>query len=317
MNTVPRCKVAVIGAGSMAREHLRAFAAVPGVELAGIHSRTRAKAEALAAEFKIGCVCDSVAELHSRTRAELVVVTVFETAMRAVTEAACEFPWTLLLEKPPGADLAEAEAILAAAAARQRRVFVALNRRFLSSSRAAAAALASQPGPRYIHVQDQQSLDTARAIGHPERVVANWMFANSIHLVDYLRFLGRGRITGIEHGARWTPEKPFMVLAQVRFESGDLGCYEGVWHGPGPWAVQVTTADKRWEMRPLEQAVFQTAGTRQLQPVPVHDWDREFKPGFRLQAEHAAAAALNQPSEAVPLAEALETMRLIHAIFAP
>ena len=42
-------KVAFVGAGYMAEEHMRAFAGLPGVIIAGIHSRTRARAEKLAA----------------------------------------------------------------------------------------------------------------------------------------------------------------------------------------------------------------------------------------------------------------------------
>ena len=41
-------RIAFVGAGGMAREHGRAFRDIPGVILSGIHSRTRAKAEALA-----------------------------------------------------------------------------------------------------------------------------------------------------------------------------------------------------------------------------------------------------------------------------
>src|ERR1041385_1274629 len=96
------CKVAIVGAGNMAREHIRAFMDVPGVVVAGIHSRTRARAESLAAEFGIGHVCDSAAELYDRTRADLVVVTVSETSANPVARTCFEFPWTILLEKPPG-----------------------------------------------------------------------------------------------------------------------------------------------------------------------------------------------------------------------
>ena len=42
-------RVAIVGAGAMAREHIRAFADVPRVTVCGIHSRTREKAEKLAA----------------------------------------------------------------------------------------------------------------------------------------------------------------------------------------------------------------------------------------------------------------------------
>lgn len=308
--------MAFVGAGGMTREHVRAFRDVPGVSLVGLHSRTRAKAEALAGELGIATVCDSVQELHERSRADLVVISVPELAARAVATASFEFPWTVLAEKPLGCDLDDALAIEAVAKARSRRVLVGLNRRFLSSTRTVLADLARQDGPRFIQVHDQQSLATARAIGHPEAVVQRWMYANSIHLIDMLRVLGRGRVQAVNVALPFAQEASIAVVATVDFESGDRGLYQGVWSGPGPWAVSVTTAAKRWEMRPLEQASFQLAGERHLNPVEVEACDKEFKPGFRLQAEHAVAAALGRPSEAATLDEAMETMRLVAAVYA-
>src|SRR4029077_12521793 len=126
--------VAVLGAGSMAREHVRAFADVPEVAVVGIHSRTPAKAEALAKELKVADVYSSIPELYERTRADLVVVAVPELAARSVSEACFAFPWAVLLEKPAGYNLADAEAIQATAKSKKRRVWVGLNRRFLSST---------------------------------------------------------------------------------------------------------------------------------------------------------------------------------------
>src|SRR6185295_18796634 len=105
------CKVAIVGAGNMAREHIRAFMDVPGVDIAGIQSRTRARAASLANEFNIPIVADSVPELYERTRAELAVISVSETSTREVCIAAFGFPWTVLIEKPPGYNLPEAESI--------------------------------------------------------------------------------------------------------------------------------------------------------------------------------------------------------------
>ena len=106
-------RVAVVGAGSMAREHVRAFAALPDVQVAGIHSRTRERAEALAAGFGIGVVADSIRELKRRTGAELVVVAVPELAANEVARACLREDWAILLEKPAGYDLADAEDIAA------------------------------------------------------------------------------------------------------------------------------------------------------------------------------------------------------------
>ena len=309
------CRVAIVGAGSMAREHIRAFADVPGAEVVGIHSRTRARAESLARDYRVANVCDSVAELYERTQAHLVVVAVPETATNPVSRACFELPWAALLEKPPGYNLPDAEEILGAATDKGRKVVVGLNRRFLSSTRAAVCDLAGNSGQRFIHVQDQQDRAQAAELGHPEEVIANWMYANSIHLIDYLRLFGRGKVSSVTPVVGWSPETPRTVVAKVAFDSGDVGLYEAIWDGPGPWAVSVTTAEKRWEMRPLEEAAFQARGERQLHSVEMHHWDRDFKPGFRLQAEMAVAAALGQPSESPTLPDAIDTMRLIARIY--
>jgi predicted dehydrogenase len=310
---VTACKVAVVGAGEIAREHVRAFRDVPSVQVAGIHSRTRARAESLADQFSIPTVCDSIGELYEKTEADLVAVTVPPLAMNSVSRACFQHPWTVLLEKPPGYNMADAIEIRTAAAG--HRVLVAFNRRFLSSTRAALAGLAEQDGPRFIHVQDQEDRREAGSLGHPAAVVENWMYANSIHVIDYLRLFGRGDIVSVSPVVEWDPDKSPYVVAKVEFDSGDIGLYQGIWDGPGSWAVSVSTSQMRWEMRPLEQAAYQARGDRQMHPVEMHPWDRQFKPGFRLQAQMAVAAALGESSDSPTLAEAMETMTLIAVIF--
>jgi predicted dehydrogenase len=299
----------------MASEHARAFADVPGVSLAGIHSRTRDRAAALADRFGIGDVCGSITELAERTSADLVVVAVSEVAALTTALECFEHPWTVLLEKPPGLNLPEAEAVLAAAGAAGRRVLVAMNRRFYSSTLAALHDLSGRQGPRFIHVQDQQDLVRDPGPHHPRAVRDNWMYANSIHLVDYLTAFGRGAVTSVTAVYAWEPAAPGVVVSRVDFSSGDRALYEAVWNAPGPWCVSVTCPEVRWEMRPLEDATSQLAGTRQRTLLPVHPRDREFKPGFRLQAQEAVAAARGAPSRSVPLEEAVRTMRLISEIY--
>jgi predicted dehydrogenase len=313
-NTKP-LRLAMIGGGGMTREHIKAFQNVDGVTVAGIWNRTRDKADALAKEFAIPYVATGIDDLYEKTQADLAVLAVYETAINPVVKQALAHPWAILMEKPVGLDLADAEDIVAAVKAKNAKVFVGLNRRTLSSTQAVLADLADDPGPRFIHVQDQQSLDTARQIGHAPEVIRNWMYANSIHLVDYIAALGRGKIVEVTPIVRWNADAPTIVLAKVAFDSGDVGLYEGIWNGPGPWACTVTTPRRRWEMRPLEKALFQNAGERKQNPVEPHAWDADFKPGFRLQAAQVASA-LRGNGTATSIDEALRTMRLVRDIFA-
>lgn len=302
--------VAIIGAGAMTREHLRAFSDIADVSILGIHSRTRAKAESLAAQFNIPHICDSVAELYERTQADLVINTVSVAALKSTTIDCLQYPWTIFMEKPPGMNPAETAELQATA--QSRIIFVGLNRRFLSSTQAAWEGLSESP--RFIHVQDQQDIQAVARI-HPPEIVANLMFGNSIHLIDYLRFFGRGKLLNITPIFRWTPDNPGIVLASIEFESGDRGLYEGIWNGPGPWSVTISTPESRWELRPLEEGTLQKRGERVRQPINIHHWDKDFKPGFRAQAEQVIRAVRGEPNTAPTLDQAAETMRLIEGIF--
>jgi predicted dehydrogenase len=299
----------------MAQEHIRAFQDVPGVQIMGIHSRTRARAEEIAAQYHIPAVCCSVSELHAITQADLVVVTVPELAMNAVSRNCFEYPWTVLLEKPAGYNLYDAEDIELAACTKNRRVFVALNRRHYSSTQTVLSDLKELSGQRFIRVQDQEDQVSALQAGQPKTVVDNWMYANSIHVIDFFLKFGRGKICAVEPIIPWNPDDHGYVVAKVSFDSGDVGLYEGIWNGPGPWAVSVNTPEKRWEMRPLEQAAFQKAGQRKLEIAESHPWDTQFKPGLRLQAEKAVAAARGEVNDLPTLQNAMESMRLVRAIF--
>ena len=166
-----------------------------------------------------------------------------------------------------------------------------------------------------IKVQDQEDARAALQAGQPRLVVDNWMYANSIHVIDYFSLLGRGAVMEVAPVIGWDPRHPRYVAARISFDSGDVGLYEAIWDAPGPWAVSVNTPDKRWEMRPLEKASFQLAGTRVLTPVEDDAWDSQYKPGLRRQAELAVLAASGQQTELPTLQDALASMRLTQAIY--
>lgn len=309
------CTVAIVGAGYMAREHIRAFADIPNVRIAGITSRTKVRAESLAGEYNIPHVCDSVDELYEKTKADLVVVSVPELAANQVCRSCFEFPWVALLEKPAGYNLDDAKDIYDIANQKNSRAFVAFNRRYYSSTRNALLEIEKISGPRFIHLLDQEDQVRALEVGQPKKVVDYWMYANSIHLVDYLNLFGRGKVISVEQIVPWNSHTPWVVVAKVNFESGDVGLYEGVWNAPSPWSVSINTREKRWEMRPLEQLTHQIAGQRKAEVVESHPWDTQFKPGLRLQAAQAVSVVFGEKTDLPTLQDSFESMKLVHQIF--
>jgi predicted dehydrogenase len=315
MNENLVCKVAFVGAGYMTSEHLKAFKDMKNVELVGIFSRTKSRAEKLAFDFGIADVFDSISAMYEVTKADLVVISVPELSVRDVCLEVFKHPWKSLIEKPVGYDLADAQLILEKAKISNSQSFVALNRRHYSSTQIVLADLFKQEGPRVIHVYDQEDQIAARLAGQPELVVKNWMYANSIHVIDLFSILGRGVVISVTPIIKWIPETPKFVMAKIQYDSGDIGIYEAVWNAPGPWAVTVSTKHKRWEMRPLEQAMSQASGSRRSELQVSHEWDKKFKPGLRYQAAEAVKAAQNLHHSLPTLSDAINSMRLIKAIY--
>lgn len=308
-------KVAFVGAGLMAKEHAKAFADVPDFELVGVHSRTIEKAQQLATTYHMPIVAEDIGQLYEQSHADVVVVSVPELELRGVCQKLFQYPWKILVEKPAGYDFNDAQSIYQMAQTSKSDVYVALNRRHYHSTRTLLKELEKTSGQRFIQVMDQEDPAAARRAGRPELVVKNWMYANSIHLIDYFTFLGRGEITAVEPIIRWDSTSPSYVACKISYSSGDVGIYEAVWNRPGPWSVSVTVPEARYEMRPMEQVAVQIYGSRKLETLPSHDWDTQFKPGLRTQAEEMLSVLSGKVHELPTLAMALRSMELVQQVY--
>jgi predicted dehydrogenase len=307
-------KVAVVGAGYMAQEHAKALSSIDGVELVGFCGRARQRAEALANAHGVP-VYRSITEMFAVTQADAVVVTVNELSVPDVCAESFRFPWVCLLEKPVGVNLQVARRIVEDSHSANARAFVAFNRRSYSATRQALHELEIDDGPRLISVLDQEDQNAARAAGQPEEVVRNWMYANSIHLIDYFSFMARGDVVSIEHAAPWTPESPCFVAATIRFSSGDVGIYQAVWNAPGPWSVTVTNRKVRLEMRPVERLAVQRLGERRLTEIEPEPVDIEHKPGLRYQAEQLISVLEGRKARLATLDDSMRSMELCAKIY--
>ena len=191
----------------MAREHLRAFQDVPGVAIAGLYSRTRSRADALAGAHGVAIVCDSVPELYERTRADLVVIAVNVIEQASVRRACFEFAWTVLVKSLSDTILKRLKRF-SKPPHRRRKVLVALNRRFLSSTRAAFWQILKRRVRAISMCRISRAWNRRQTLGHPRVVVDNWMYANSIHVIDYLRAFGRGSVTRVTPIIPWNFDRP-------------------------------------------------------------------------------------------------------------
>ena len=237
-----------------------------------------------------------------------------ELACKEVCLEAVKYNWKLLIEKPVGHNFSEAIFIDKLCTDYGVDAYVGLNRRFYSSTMALQKILRGINGKRVVTVLDQEDAELATLSGRPKKVVDNWMYANSIHLLIIFNSSVEKHIhTSIYPDG--TPKDRDPVIAELKFSSGDVGIYHAVWDAPGPWSVTVSTNEVRGELRPLEILSLQFKGSRKTSEVAIDEIDKEYKPGLMRQARELIETFYGNTSELVTVAEATKSMKLVKSIY--
>lgn len=309
-----KIKISFIGGGNTIQEHAKVFSTFKEVSMSGIYNRTQKKAQFIAKKFNIKNAYESVEDLYKKTKSDAVVVAVSVDATKKICEKIFKYPWICLIEKPIGYNLSEAIYLEKLAKKYNAKVFAAFNRRHYISTKNLLKKIVKYKGKRLIEINDQQNQFNLKKI--KKRVVSNWMFANSIHLIDYFNILGRGKIKKIKVYNRWKNKKKCSVFAKILFSSGDVGIYKSLWNSPGLWSVKITTNKKKFELKPLERLLFQKVKSKNFKSSNLnYHFDKMFKPGFRNQAYELIKVAKSKKSLLPSIKDALKTMRLINSIY--
>lgn len=310
-----KIKLAIIGSGHMAEEHLKVFSQLEEFSLSGIYSRTRANAEHLASKFNINYIADSIEHLYTSTKPDVVLVAVTESSFHSIVSQLLEFEWTIFSEKPIGLGYNEFFSIKELIKKKDRNVIIAMNRRHYDSTLVVKQDLHHIDGKRLITVTDHQDLESYKKIGFDETTIKYWMYKNSLHLVDYFYTFARSNISEVKSSQSWSEGTFSPVIAHIKYENGDEGIYNGVWHGPGPWAVSITHPSKYAIMSPLELAQYRNCSSYKTYEYDLPESGDHFKPGLLKQAEQLVKYLKGEVNSAVTLDIYEKTATLLHRIY--
>lgn len=276
-------RLGVVGAGNIAVKHLEALQGVSGASVAGIASRTRTKAEALAARFGIPCVADDLDGLLREARPDGLLILVSVSSIGAVTRQAMQTGLPIFVEKPTGLSPEESAELARLAGELGVRSMVGYNRRYYSVFHQGIEVIRRHGPLLGLLIEGHERIDAVRATGrHPDAVLHGWIYANATHTIDLLRFFG-GEVAEM-HCLAHRRREPLgdQFAAIMNFDSGALGEYSAHWLSPGGWRVMLSGQGVTVEFKPLETGVWIDAKGQRHEIVPSAE-DRRCKPGFHGQ----------------------------------
>ena len=311
-----RIKIAVIGAGAMARRHLEVLRTLQGAEIAAASSRSQERLRKLAADFQIPEIYQNNEQMLDKVGPDAVVVAVSAADIYRVSSSSIRRGIPTLLEKPPGLTAQETESLLESTNHQPVQCMVGLNRRFYSVINNAKTLVQESGALVSVLIQAPEDMAAIKAMNlHPPEVLNHWMAANGIHGIDLLRFLG-GEVKSVQAFSRSHGASREGYGALIHFENGAIGHYVSNWASPGRWQIALYGMDMRVDLQPWEEGTM-TLRDGSTSQVPKDDVDNKFKPGFYGQDSYFIEHVRNNLPISRPAAnieDALATMRLVEAI---
>ena len=89
-----------------------------------------------------------------------------------------------MLEKPGGMNLKELQELLSEAQSQHAKVWLAYNRRFFEATRKTQEILLADSGATACHFEFTEWSHKIREIEEKTDIKANWLLANSTHVID-------------------------------------------------------------------------------------------------------------------------------------
>ena len=311
-----KTKIAIIGAGYMADEYLKVLSQLKNIEIVGICNRTRKNSLKLKKKYGIEQDFNNIREMYKVTKPDGVIIAlspdILIKKINQIFDHNCKF----LFEKPIGINLKESNLIKSIVNRKNIKAYIGLNRRYYSSTKYLIRKIKNSKNKnRIVEVEDQEDQIKNKNI-FSKRILDNYMYVNSIHLIDYFNILCRGKIKKIIKFNKWKNKERNIYTCYLYFSSGDLGIYRAVWNIPAPWSVKVYLKNGMYTLKPIEKLLFRKVNSKIDEKIKInYTNDKKFKPGIKLQTIDFIKEINNKPSNIVKISESFKLMNMINKIY--
>lgn len=313
-----KLRVAVIGGGNIAQQHLPVLVDLPQVELIALVDTDEQTLRETADRFDIAQRLSDRFSLLEKDPPDAVFVLV---SVLQVAEVAADFIGAgiaTFLEKPPGLYTSQTRQLAQLARERETLAMVGVNRRFYSTLMRGRQMLLEEGPIRSVLVEAHEDLQRIRQRSKfPDAVVQRWSAANGVHALDLLRFFG-GDVARVEADHRVVEgPMPDCCTATIEFANGAVGRALMDWFAPGGHRFEVRGVGVTLTADPAYYTLrFQRRGEEEVL-IECDEIDRRYKAGFYRQDEtfvECVRRGESLPFPACSLDDAVETMELIDAV---
>ena len=197
---------------------------------------------------------------------------------------------SILLEKPGDLFLKGLMEIESLSFQKLANVYIAFNRRFYSSIQALKKEVINDGGILSAHFEFTEWAHTIDHNKFDHEVLHKWIVSNSAHVIDTIFYL-IGKPNSMHNMISGEGLLPWHSSGSIFIGMGKSVnnipfSYHSNWNSAGRWAIEVSTAKRRFYLKPMEKLFAQKLGTVSLDEIEVDDaLDTNYKPGLYSQVQ--------------------------------
>jgi predicted dehydrogenase len=270
-----KIEIGLVGAGPIAIEYTKILKKFnKQVNLSCVITRSKKNYLNIKKIFPKIKKVDRIEELYRKYKPKIVIVATNELVILNIYKKILKFNWVVLFEKPLGLNYFEAKKIISKIPNRIiKKTFIAYNRRNYESVLKLKKIVQNKKKPISLIVNDQQSPEGLKLLGYHKKIIKNLHYVNSIHLIDLILYICRGKIISLK---RIFKNKNF-VFCKIIFSSGDYVFYFSKWDISGRMSISMNLEKKNILVKPIEKINGKDY---------VKISNKKFKPGFYNQVNN-------------------------------
>ena len=302
--------IGIIGTGKIAQEYVDIFKKLK-LNIKIICARKKNKLKKFC---KINKIKKNTLDINDLINENLdgIVSCVSPSSSLQVSKKLSKFKGKILFEKPVGINYSQT--LKVKQFFKNKNLFVALNRRYLSSVVKAKKIIRNNRENKFFSFYDQENTLQAKKNGHNKITIKNWMYANSIHMVDLINFFVDSKIKGIEN-KNFVFNKHKIYFSLIYFENGDIVEFKSFWNKPAPWKINISTNNKFIQLKPIEMLLVDDLNKKNSIKFKKDNLDINFKPGFYRQCVDFKKEMQNKKNNLVGIDQYLNSVKLTKKIF--
>lgn len=270
--------VGFIGAGVTAEKYLEVIKHYNIFNIIGITSKTNKNCLKLKKKYKIKKIFSNYSNLASDNSIDVIIIIVSADQISKVLQDIIPFRKPFLTEKPISLNLSDAKKIKNLVLKYKTKNIVALNRRYYSVIDNALKEIKKNGKLLGFAIEGHERFYNLNKKKINPLVLKNWIFANSCHTIDLLRFFG-GEIKNMKTEKVKYKKIKSNFSSLIKFKNGIIGSYRSFWYSPGGWSIELYGEGITAVIKPLEQG-YTINNKNKIVNLPVSNHDKMFKPGI-------------------------------------